>query len=95
MTVINPSASSSGYQLTIFGPVTAATGVASFPKANVTYPDSALINFAGTIYVFAGGHAFGIPTPTVLSKIRAVNPAVPSTPPRARSYRSPPPVAGP
>ncbi len=76
MTVINPSASSSGYQLTIFGPVTAATGVASFPKANVTYPNSALINFAGTIYVFAGGHAFGIPTPTVLSKIRAVNPAV-------------------
>ena len=77
MTVINPSASSSGYQLTIFGPVTAATGVAAFPKANLTYPNSALINFAGTIYVFAGGHAFGIPTPTVLNKIRAVNPAVP------------------
>jgi hypothetical protein len=75
-TVINPSASSSGYQLTIFGPVTAATGVAAFPKANVTFPNSALINFAGTIYVFAGGHAFGIPTPTVLNKIRAVNPAV-------------------
>ncbi len=42
----------------------------------MTYPNSALINFAGTIYVFAGGHAFGIPTPTVLNKIRAVNPAV-------------------
>ena len=77
MTVINPSTPSSGNQLTIFGPLTAATGVAPFPKANVTYPNSALINFAGTIYVFAGGHAFGIPTPTVLSKIRAVNPAVP------------------
>ena len=75
-TVINPTAPSSGYQLTIFGPVTAATGVAAFPKANQTYPNSALINFAGTIYVFAGGHAFGIPTPTVLNKIRAVNPAV-------------------
>ena len=75
-TVINPSASSSGYQLTLFGPLTAATGVAPFPKANVTYPNSALINFAGTIYVFAGGHAFGIPTPTVLNKIRSVNPAV-------------------
>ena len=77
MTVINPTASSSGYQLTIFGQVTASTGVAAFPKANQTYPNSALINFAGTIYVFAGGHAFGIPTPTVLNKIRAVNPAVP------------------
>ncbi len=75
-TVINPTAPSSGYQLTIFGPVTAATGVGAFPKANQTYPNSALINFAGTIYVFAGGHAFGIPTPTVLNKIRAVNPAV-------------------
>ena len=51
--------------------------MAPFPKANATYPNSALINFAGTIYVFAGGHAFGIPTPTVLSKIRSVNPAVP------------------
>jgi len=77
MTVINPSTPSSGNQLTIFGPLTAATGVAPFPKANATYPNSALINFAGTIYVFAGGHAFGIPTPTVLSKIRSVNPAVP------------------
>ncbi len=76
MTVINPSTPSSGYQLTIFGPVTAATGVGTFPHANVTFPNSALINFAGTIYVFAGGHAFGIPTPTVLNKIRAVNPAV-------------------
>jgi hypothetical protein len=76
MTVINPTAPSSGYQLTVFGPVTAATGVAAFPKANMTYPNSALVNFAGTIYVFAGGHAFGIPTPTVLNKIRAVNPAV-------------------
>jgi len=77
MTVINPSTPSSGNQLTIFGPLTAASGVGTFPKANTTYPNSALINFAGTIYVFAGGHAFGIPTPTVLSKIRAVNPAVP------------------
>ena len=73
--MINPSASSSGYNLTIFGPVTAATGVAAFPKANVTYPNSALINFAGTIYVFAGGHAFGIPTPTVSEQDQSGQPS--------------------
>jgi hypothetical protein len=76
MTVINPSSASSANRLTIFGPVSAQTGVAPFPKANLTFPNSALVNFAGTIYVFAGGHAFGIPTPTVLNKVRSVNPAV-------------------
>ncbi len=53
------------------------SGVAPFPRANTSFPNGALINFAGTIYVFAGGHGFGIPTPTVLNKIRAVDPAVP------------------
>ena len=50
--------------------------VAPFPQANSTFPNGALINFSGTIYVFAGGHPFGIPTPTVLNKIRSVDHAV-------------------
>ena len=39
--------------------------------------------------MFAGGHAFGIPTPTVLNKIRAVNPAVPLNAAAGRLYRQP------
>jgi hypothetical protein len=88
--VINPSTSSSAYTITIGGPVNGQTGVAPFPRANVTYPNGALINFAGTIYVFAGGHGFGIPTPTVLNKIRAVDPAVPLNAPAGAV----PPTAG-
>jgi hypothetical protein len=75
--VINPSTSSSAYTIGITGPVNGQSGVAPFPRANSSLPNGALINFAGTIYVFAGGHGFGIPTPTVLNKIRAVDPAVP------------------
>ena len=74
--VINPSASSSTNTMLFQGAVTGPSAVAPFPKANSTYPNGALINFSGTIYVFAGGHAFGIPTPTVLNKIRSVNHAV-------------------
>jgi hypothetical protein len=77
--VINPSTASNSYMMLISGPVSGATGVAPFPRANVTYPNGALINFGGTVYVFAGGHPFAIPTPTVLNKIRAVDPAVPLT----------------
>jgi hypothetical protein len=71
--VINPSTSSSSDTLTLTGDVAGQTGIAPFPSANVTYPNGSLVNFGGTIYVFAGGHAFGIATPTVLSKIQAVD----------------------
>ncbi|HTW07951.1 MAG TPA: hypothetical protein VME46_10590 [Acidimicrobiales bacterium] len=71
--VINPSTSSSTDNLTITGPVEAQTGVAPFPDANVTYPNGSIIDFAGTDYVFAGGHPFGIATPTLLLKLEAVD----------------------
>ena len=31
-----------------------------FPRANVTHPNGAIVNFGGTDYVFAGGRAFSI-----------------------------------
>jgi hypothetical protein len=74
--VINPSTASSTNTMTFTGNLTGPSAVAPFPKANATFPNGALINFAGPIYVFAGGKAFGIPNPTVLNKIRSVNHAV-------------------
>jgi hypothetical protein len=65
----------------------------NFPDANATYPNGALVNFGGAIYVFAGGHAFGVPSPTALAALQKVDKAVvqpaapgasvPSGPPRA------------
>ncbi len=80
--------------MTFTGNLTGPSAVAPFPTASSTYPNGALINFSGAIYVFAGGKAFGIPTPTVLNKIRSVNHAVVlnaaagSTVPAAASSRS-------
>ncbi len=74
--IINPSGSSSTNTMLFQGAVSGPNAVAPFPQANSTFPNGALINFSGTIYVFAGGHPFGIPTPTVLNKIRSVDHAV-------------------
>jgi hypothetical protein len=74
--VINPSSSSSSYTMTLSGNVNGQTGVAPFPAANLTYPNGAIVNFSGTFYVFAGGHPFGIASPTVLAKVQAVDHAV-------------------
>ncbi len=62
--------------MTFTGNLTGPSAIAPFPLANSTFPNGALINFSGPIYVFAGGHAFGIPSPTALNKIRSVNHAV-------------------
>ena len=75
-TVINPGAASSTNTMTFTGNLTGPSAVAPFPLANSTFPNGALINFSGSIYVFAGGHAFGIPSQAVLTKIRSVNHAV-------------------
>lgn len=77
--VFNPGTGS--YTLSIGGPLNGPTTVAPMPHSNVTYPNGALVNFSGTIYVFAGGHPFGIPTPTVLNKVRVVDPAAVETAP--------------
>ena len=74
--VINPGTASSTNNMTFSGNLTGPSAVAPFPQANSTFPNGALINFSGAIYVFAGGKAFGIPSQAVLTKIRSVNHAV-------------------
>jgi len=71
-----------------------AVAVAPFPGANVAYPNGALINFAGTIYVFAGGHAFRAVTPIILNKIRSVDSAVPLKAPAGSVLPTSPPRVG-
>ena len=60
--VINPPLAGSAYFLTltnvdISGPAVTAP---VFPQGNTAYPDAGLVNFSGTIYLFAGGHPFRI-----------------------------------
>jgi hypothetical protein len=91
--VINPSSASAGYSITLLGDVTGPAPVAPFPQANVSYPSSAVVNFGGTDYVFAGGRPFGIASPAGLSALARVDnaevqvapagTAVPSSQPRA------------
>ena len=44
--------------------------------ALVTRADGAIVNSSGTLYTFAGGRAFGIPTPAALVEIRKSNSSV-------------------
>jgi hypothetical protein len=78
--VINPSSAGS-YTLSLGSPTAAgntsleATQMTEpfFPSANVSYPNGAIVNFNGTIYVFAGGHAFGAPTPAAFQGVQRVD----------------------
>jgi len=72
--VINPSTASSNYNITLAGDVGEAT-TAVFPNTATSYPNGAIVNFSGTFYVFAGGHAFGVPTPKVLAAVQKVDKA--------------------
>jgi len=74
--VINPTGAGS-YSISLVGNLQGPAVVSpSFPQANVTYPDGAIVNFSGTDYLFAGGHAFGIPTVAVLISLQTVDHAV-------------------
>ena len=44
--------------------------------ALATRADGAIVNSSGTFYTFAGGRAFGIPTPAALVQVRKTNSAV-------------------
>jgi hypothetical protein len=91
---INPTGAGS-YSLSLVGNVQGPTVVApSFPQANVTYPDGAIVNFSGTDYLFAGGHAFGIPTVAVLQSLQLVDPAVTITAPTGALVPSAAPLLG-
>lgn len=56
-------------------PAMAQPAATAFPDANVTCPNGALVNFSGTIYDFAGGHAFDVPTGRALHALQAVDDA--------------------
>ena len=71
---VNPSTASADYNIAISGDV-GESSTAAFPDANVTYSNGAIVDFSGTMYVFAGGHAFGVPTPKILNAVKAVDPA--------------------
>jgi hypothetical protein len=92
--MINPTGAGS-YTETLTGNVQGPTVVApSFPQANVSYPDGAIVNFSGTDYLFAGGHAFGIPTPAVLTSLQVIDHAVTITAPTGALVPSAAPLLG-
>jgi hypothetical protein len=47
--------------------------------ALATRADGAIVDSSGTFYVFIGGRAFGIPSPTALAEVRAIDNATPVT----------------
>jgi hypothetical protein len=72
--IINPPTSSSSESVTLQGAVSGpAVTEPAFPGASVSYPDGGVVNFSGTYYLFAGGHAFGIPTLAVLAGVQTVD----------------------
>jgi hypothetical protein len=75
--VINPTTSGT-YALTLTNANLGTPSVVApaFPNASVTYPEGGIVDFGGTYYLFAGGHAFGIPTLAVLASIQVIDHAV-------------------
>ena len=61
------------------GPSVGAKGATV--TALATRADGAIVDSSGTFYVFAGGRAFGIPSPTALAAARAADKATPLTGP--------------
>jgi hypothetical protein len=72
--VFNPS-TPGDYTISIAGNLTSLPGPPQFPDANVAYPDAAIVSFPGTLYVFAGGHAFGVASPTQAQGVEAIDDA--------------------
>ena len=72
--VLNPSAPGN-YTISITGNLTSLPGPPQFPDANVAYPDAAIVSFPGTLYVFAGGHAFGVASPMQAQGVEAIDDA--------------------
>ena len=58
------------------GGLTVGSNAGNTLTALVTKADGAIVNSSGTFYTFAGGRAFGIPTPAALQEVRKTNSAV-------------------
>jgi hypothetical protein len=72
--VFNPG-TPGNYTISITGNLTSLPGPPRFPDANVAYPDAAIVSFPGTLYVFAGGHAFGVASPAQAQGVEAIDDA--------------------
>ena len=72
---VNPSVASSSYTISLVGNVTGpvSSTLASFPSAALSYPNGAIVSFSGTLYVLAGGRAFGMPNQADLTALRKVD----------------------
>jgi hypothetical protein len=55
------------------GGLTVGSNAGSTETALATKADGALVNSSGTFYTFAGGRAFGIGTPAMLTQVRKTN----------------------
>ena len=58
------------------GGLTVGSNAGNTLTALVTKADGAIVDSSGTLYTFAGGRAFGIPTPAALQEIRKSNSSV-------------------
>lgn len=75
----NPASAGGDYALTLLGPLKGNPSLAPFPRANLTYPNGAIVDFGGTYFVFAGGHAFGVASEQALYALEKVDRAEPQT----------------
>jgi YVTN family beta-propeller protein len=58
------------------GGLTVGSNAGTTLTALATRADGAIVNSSGTFYTFAGGRAFGIPTPAALQEVRKTNSAL-------------------
>jgi hypothetical protein len=82
--VLNPATASAADSITLVGNVSASSSAAlapTFPQANVSYPNGAIVSFSGTDYVFAGGHAFAVGSSSALTALQKVDHATVVTAP--------------
>jgi len=72
---INPAVPSADYSISVLGSVSGPSAVLlpGFPLASASYPNGAIVSFAGTDYVFAGGRAFEVTGPTALAALERVD----------------------
>ena len=74
--VINPGTANATDTISVVGGVTgysSSSGNDFFPDAEVSYPNGSIVNFSGTDYVFAGGHAFQVTGSSQLTALQKVD----------------------
>jgi len=89
--VVNPASANPAYTITLLGDVTGLPALAPFPKANLTFPNGAIVSYSGEDYVMAGGHGFAVGSASQLAALERVDGAeVQAAPPGAIPPSTPP-----